>query len=303
MASLFQEFLALGEVAGRQAVERWPGLRKSIGRRARKPPAAPVPIDLAQIRERILALGLAPGRDLLVHSTFQNLRRVQARLDEWVPFLRDLIGPHATLLMPSHPVLGEKDGLPLYDVARSPSSVGMLTERMRRTAGVLRSPFPVAPILALGPHAETYTADFRASSGGLAYGKGSPYHLLTEARGQALYLGIDFIRTVTLEHVAFDLLGHDHPVRDYHVEKTFLVRHEGREERWRVRDHRKEVERRLATFAFRSMILGSGTVRESKQGGLALSVMDAKAFVDWHLPLARRRGWPYWGYLPRRAAA
>jgi aminoglycoside 3-N-acetyltransferase len=269
-------------------------MRRAARDRVRRPPSAPRPVTLPELREQVLALGYAPGRDLLVHSAVAGMREVQGSLDETLAMLRELVTPGGTLLMPSHPLLGRRGELPVYDVRKSRSLVGMLTERFRRTQGVLRSPFPVAPILALGPAAALYTRDFHEESGGTAYGAGSPYHRLAERDGQVLYLGIDFIRTITLEHVAFDLLRGDHPIRDYYERQRFVVVEGGEEHEVEVLDHRKALERRLASIPMRRMILRSGTIRCADLGGLSVQVMDAGPFVAWHLPQARRRGWPYW---------
>jgi aminoglycoside 3-N-acetyltransferase len=293
-AALVDRLLAIGETAGRSVVERYPDLRRRLGRRVRKPPAEQGELDLAELRAALLGLGLERGRDLLVHSSWISLRKLSGRLAEVIALLRELIGPDATLLMPTHPRLGERDGLPVYDVARSPSTVGLLSERLRREPGALRSPFPLAPVCALGPDASLYTGDFREESGRRPYGHGSPYQRLGARRGQVVFLGIDFIRCNTLEHCAFDLLRDENPVADYYAEKSFLVLRDGREERWDVLQPRKELEKFLATFAFRRMSLRSGAIRCARPRGHVVQWLDAARFLDWHLPLARA-GWPYWG--------
>lgn len=257
-------------------------------------------MGLADLGQRILHLGYNPGSDLLVHAAL--LRQVEGSLDQLIGLLRDLTGPAATLLMPSHPILLERNGIRVYDVQKSRSRVGMLSERFRRTPGVVRSPCPIAPVCAIGPGSEAYAADFRSESGDTAYGSGSPYHRLSERNGQALYLGIDFIRALTLEHVAFDLLRGDHPIPNYYREQTIIVSSNGHEEAWRVRDHQPDLNSKLATATMRRMVLRSGTVRSETFNGIQLAVMDAAAFLKWHLPLARRRGWPYWTF-PRLTRA
>ena len=46
-----------------------------------------------------------------------------------------------------------------------------------------------------------------------------------------LVLGVDLIRSLTLMHVAFDLLGDDNPIADYYRTVAYRVRHSRREER------------------------------------------------------------------------
>jgi aminoglycoside 3-N-acetyltransferase len=286
------EAIALAEVTGRIAFGRFDGLKRRVRRWVRRPASEPQAIGLPEVRAAILELGYEPGRDLLVHSAL--IRQLQGDLDDVIAMLRDLVGPAATLLMPSHPILFERDGRRIYDVKKSRSRVGMLTERFRRTPGVQRSPFPIAPICALGPAAAEYTRDFREQSAGTPYGVGSPYHEIGERQGQVLYLGIDFIRSVTLEHVAFDVLQGQHPVDDFYEPHEIVVARDGREETWHVRDHRKALEARLATFTMKRLVLRSGTIRRRDVRGVEIGVMDARGFLRWHRPIAQHRGWPYW---------
>ncbi len=292
-STLADELLALGELAGRFAAQRAPSIRRYAKRWVRRPAAAAPRLSLDSLRAEIRALGHEPGRDLLVHSAL--IRTLDASLDETIDMLGDLVGPSGTMLMPSHPLLTKKrEGIWVYDTAKSRSRVGLLSERFRRTAGVRRSPFPVAPVCALGPAAGEYTTDFREASGGVPYGRGSPYHHLCERRGQVLFLGIDFVRALTLEHVAFDLEPEEHPVGWYYTSESFWVVQADTEGLWEVRHARQVLQRRLATAAMRRMVLRSGTIRVGQVGGIPLAVLDADAFLRWHAPLARARGWPYW---------
>lgn len=290
------ELLALGEVAGRLAANRAPSIRRVAKRWVRRSTPAAPRLSLERLKSEIRALGYETGRDLLVHAAL--VRTLDASLDETIAMLGDLVGPTATLLMPSHPLLTKKrDGMWIYDVAKSRSRVGLLSERFRRTAGVCRSPFPVAPACALGPGARQYAADFGATSGAAPaapYGKGSPYHRLCERGGQVLFLGIDFVRALTLEHVAFDLEPEDHPVPCYYTACTFWVIDGQTQAAREVRHARRVLEHRLATATMRRMVLRSGTIRVGQVAGIPLAVLDADAFLRWHAPLARARGWPYW---------
>jgi hypothetical protein len=109
-------------------------------------------------------------------------------------------------------------------------------------------------------------------------------------------MGIDFIRPFSLNHVAFDVLGEANPVRDYHRPETFLVVRDEREEQWTVQRPRSDLEVFYASIAFRKMIMHAGLVRLIEHAGVGLALANAKDFLDWHLPLARKSGWPYWGF-------
>jgi aminoglycoside N3'-acetyltransferase len=294
--SLISHVEAAIEVAGRHGVGLVPELRARIGRWARRPPAPPRPVSLGELERRLADLGAARGRDLLIHSSWDGLRQVHGKPSDILDLLRSFAGPEATLVMPSHPVEQRQDGLPVFDVERSPTRMGLLAEYLRRTPGTRRGAFPIAPVCALGPAAERYTRDFRQESGGTPYGRGSPWYTICERGGQVLVLGIAPVRALTLMHVAFDLLGDANPIPDFYYEATWLVVHGGAAERWTVRRPERALEKYLATYAFGRMMTRAGVVAERADDGLRLACVDAGRFLDWHLPIARDAGFPYWGF-------
>lgn len=287
--------LAAAEVLGRHAVGHAPELRKKIGRWARRPVKAG-PIPLARLEAAIRGLGDIAGRHVLVHSAWDSLSRVEAKPSQIVELLLELIGKEGTLIMPTHPLLTERNGEVVYDVKRSPSAVGLLTECLRRMPGSVRSPSPEAPVSALGKDAAEYGRDFREESKGTSYGRGSPYARVAEREGRSLFLGIAFMRANTLEHVAFDLLDDDNPIANYWVTKSMTVVRNGSAEQWSYRRHRDDLEPYLASYVFGLMAERSGTLRWSNVDGLSIGLLDARRFIDWHLPIARVTGLPYWGF-------
>jgi hypothetical protein len=158
---------------------------------------------------------------------------------------------------------------------------------------------PIAPVSAVGPAAEAYTRDYRAMSNLTPWGRGSPYWEIAERGGQILVLGVDFVRTLTIMHTAFDILLEANPIPDYYEPVDYVVVRDGIEERWALRQQRRNLERHLATYAFRRMARNSGTLIERNWRGVPICVVDAKAFLDWHLPIAQRTGLPYWGWSLR----
>ncbi len=292
--------LAAGELMGRRLVGRFPNLRQRLGRWARQPSAGQEAVSLEQIMSALESVGLSSGRHVAVHSSWENLRGLDERPSRVLAALSELVGKRGTLLMPSHPLVSKSSGPPLFDLERTPSSVGLLTECLRREPGVVRSPVPEAPVCALGEDALEYGVDFRSESGGTPYGKGSPWHRLAERGGLVVFLGIGVMRSNTMQHVAFDVLGDENPIRDYYGETTWRVVRSGREETWTIRRHRRELERYLATVAFGSILARSGLLKSRVEGGIFLGVLEARAFLDWHLPLARRTGLPYFGFPRQR---
>jgi aminoglycoside N3'-acetyltransferase len=300
---MLETILAGLEVGGRHVVGRLPNLRSYATTWVRRTPKQAEPIPLTDFRQALLDTGVTAGRDLMVHASWSGFQRLQAKPSELLTSLREIVGELHTLVMPTGAVEKYRYGVLIYDIDRSPSRMGLLSEALRRTRGSLRSPVPIAPVSALGPAAEVYTRDYREEAGLTPWGLGSPYWEIANRGGQVLVLGIDFVRTLTLMHTAFDVLLDSNPIPNFYEPVEYIVMRGDRGERWALRIQQRYLEQHLATYAFRRMALASGTVVERNWRGVRICVVDAKAFLDWHLPIARRTGLPYWGWSlrPKRA--
>jgi aminoglycoside 3-N-acetyltransferase len=294
--ALKYHIMAAVEVSGRQIIDRIPRLRQWVTRRVRKPSSEPVSVELAGLELFLSSLGIKAGDILMVQSAWDGLRRVKAKPSEVIAMLKRLIGPTGTLIMPTGPIVTTRDGVSVYDIDKSPSSLGLLSESFRRMPGVKRSPFPMAPVCAEGPLAGIFTRDFRVESGNTPYGLGSPYWELGERNGKVLIIGIDFVRAITLFHCAFDILGGDNPVRGFYIEKPYIVINKDREKQITVRRPDPKWSSYLATGVFGKMILSSGACKATSFKGIKIAIIDARRFLAWHLEIARRSGWPYWGF-------
>lgn len=300
---MLENLLASIEVGGRHAVNYVPNLRSYATKWVRQTSLEPDSIALADFRQAILDAGVTPGRDLLVHASWSGFQRLQAKPSELLAALREIVGEQHTLVMPTGAVEKRREGVLVYDVERSPSRMGLLSESLRRMKGALRSPVPIAPVSAIGPAAEDYTRDYRDQSSLTPWGRGSPYWEIAERGGQVLVLGIDFVRTLTLMHTAYDVLLESNPIPNYYEPVDYIVVRGGKEERWSLRQQQRYLESHLATYAFRRMALASGTLVERSWRGVRMCVVDAKAFLEWHLPIAQRTGLPYWGWSLRARRA
>jgi aminoglycoside 3-N-acetyltransferase len=287
------------EVSGRHAVNYVPRLRSYATKWVRRTEPDLAAISLADFRQAILDTGVTPNRDLLVHASWGGFQQLQAKPSELLTTLLSIVGEHNTLVMPTGAVEKSRDGIMLYDVDRSPSRMGMLSETLRRTPGALRSPAPIAPVSAIGPAADAYTRDYRIESSLTPWGHGSPYWEIAQRGGQILVIGIDFVRTLTLMHTAFDVLLDSNPIPNYYESVDYFVVRGAKEERWSLRRQQRGLESHLATYAFRRLALQSGTVVQRNWRSVRICVVDAKAFLDWHIPIAQRTGLPYWGWSLR----
>lgn len=154
---------------------------------------------------------------LMVHSSYDNLLPMysgtpQQVVDELVAYC----GPNRTLVMPAFFLGGRlRDKRSYYrtnvfDVRKTPSEMGLLTEVFRRRPGVIRSFHPTHSVCALGPLAQELTSGHHLC--GTRTGQGTPFDKMTQKRTVIAGLGVEWFRVLTQSHTAEDMLGDAFPL-------------------------------------------------------------------------------------------
>jgi aminoglycoside 3-N-acetyltransferase len=171
--------------------------------------------DLRQhLRDRI------PGdfEILMVHSSLNHMQPMftSGPMDV-LSALVEFCGPHRTLAMPAF-YLGEPGAgdvvesyqrTPRFDVRRTPSQMGVVTELFRRSKGVRQSLHPTHRISASGPLAEALTSGHENAD--TQCGRGTPFEFM--AARDTLILGIGKpMEVLTQVHHVEDVLGDAFPV-------------------------------------------------------------------------------------------
>jgi aminoglycoside 3-N-acetyltransferase len=161
----------------------------------------------ADFLRRLNQLGIRSGDTVLVHSSFDAFEGFTGKPTDVIAALEEAIGPQGALLMPTLPFTGTaveyvKEN-PLFDVARTPSRMGLITELFRRMPGVVRSVHPTHPVAVWGEGATSIAAGHHEAK--TPCGKGTPFTRLLERRGKILLLGVD-IGSVTFYHGVEEML-------------------------------------------------------------------------------------------------
>src|SRR6266567_3176530 len=164
------------------------------------------PVAIADLRQRLIDLGVTPGRTLWVQSSWNEFYNVPLRPSEMIEMLRDLIGPGGTLAMPAFPIDQDPDKIFLVD--RAPVYTGFLCEVFRRTADVRRSIHLSSSVCAVGPNADFLVRDHHHTL--MPWGKDTPFCRLADLDARILGLGAGF-NYMTHLHTAECLLYEEVP--------------------------------------------------------------------------------------------
>jgi aminoglycoside 3-N-acetyltransferase len=146
------------------------------------------PVSIADLRQRLVDLGVTPGRTLWVQSSWNEFYNVPLRPSEMIDLLRDLLGPGGTLAMPAFPIDQNPDKLFLVDKAAV--YTGLLCEVFRRTPGVRRSIHLSSSVCAVGPNADFLVKDHHLAP--MPWGSESPFCRLGELDARILGIGVGF---------------------------------------------------------------------------------------------------------------
>ncbi len=149
----------------------------------------PPVVRRADIVQGLEALGIAAGDTVFLHSALSSLGLVEGGASSVVEAFLGVLGPTGTLVVPTLP-----DATKPFAVESSPSTVGQLTEVVRRWPGAVRSRHPTHAVATIGAQAR-YLTDGHEST--LPCGANSPYGKLGTLRGWVLLLGVDQDRSTT----------------------------------------------------------------------------------------------------------
>ena len=238
------------------------------------------PVAIAELRQQLIDLGVAPGRTLWVQSSWNEFYNVALRPSEMIDLLRDLLGPSGTLAMPAFPIDQNPDKVFLVD--KAPVYTGLLCEIFRRNPETRRSIHLSSSVCAVGPNADFLIRDHHLTL--MPWGKESPFCRLAELDARMLGLGAGF-NFMTPLHAVECLLFEEVPFFQRVFDGTIKYR-------WnRANGETGEHEYRRRIGDIRPQRLrrhfGPDICVDAKLSNLRIFGADARPFIDHAVTLGR----------------
>jgi aminoglycoside 3-N-acetyltransferase len=232
------------------------------------------------LQKALGGLGLTPGDTLLVHSSFDAFEGFQGKPTDVLSVLQGVVADNGTLLMPTMTFSGtavqHARAKPLFDVARTPSRMGLLTELFRRMPGVVRSIHPTHPVAIWGRDAEGIAAGHHLAR--TPCGLGTPFDALRQRNGKIVLLGTG-IEVLTFFHLLEEVLEAELPVAPF-TEEVFHLQSKSRGGEifdTHCRLFEPAVSRRRNLGKMVPFLKASGAWREARVGGLRIAVLSVPA--------------------------
>ena len=224
------------------------------------------------------ALGIRPGQVVMVHSSYDQFAGFVGKPSDIIRVLQEAVGPEGTLLMPTLPFTGTAVEYTsrgnVFDVARTPSQMGLLTELFRRSPEVVRSVHPTHAVAAWGSRAAEMVANHHLAR--TPCGKGSPFARLLEHDGRILLLGVD-IESMTFYHYVEEVIESGMPASPF-TAAEFTLRSRDRTGTIVVSKTRlfdPEMSRRRDLTRLVAPLRRDGAWAEGRLGELHFTLLDA----------------------------
>jgi aminoglycoside 3-N-acetyltransferase len=158
-------------------------------------------------------LGVRKGSVVFIHSSIDNLN-IRFDVISLLDILIETVGEEGTLLFPAwHFNYRAEDYLRkklVFDIRRSPSVMGLLSEAARRHPAAVRSIHPINSIVALGKNA----SELVGAHGSSIYpcDEMSPYYKLMQFDGLVIGIGVD-TNFLSFVHCPEDVMKEQFPVK------------------------------------------------------------------------------------------
>ena len=146
-----------------------------------------------QLGEVLAGAGAVPGATVMVHVSMNEISRTTDGINalELIGLLKGILTEQGTLLVPTFPFTGtEADYLatnPGFDLRRTPSRMGLMTELFRRMPDSSRSLHPTHPVAGWGAHAAELLGTHHL---GETFGELSPFCRMREHGGLVIAIGV-----------------------------------------------------------------------------------------------------------------
>lgn len=254
--------------------------------------AAGSPLQLEELDKTLEILGIGHRERIFVHSHSAVLGQLPGGVRAVVDTLKRRVGEQGLIMMPTYPHRGSfwdyAHGDPLFDVRRTPSQMGLMTEFFRRDKQARRSVHPTHPVSLWGEQADEWAVGHDQAAN--PFHARSPFGRLHRAGGKVLFMELDGWH-LTQIHVAEALLGSAFPDSPY-IDGVFHMR---------VADENKQHRRvavqlahpwfssRIDARHFYGVLEQQGIVRRHKlRGYIPFVAVDARPMVEFFVDLATR---------------
>jgi len=250
--------------------------------------------DGGKLKLRLTQIGITATDTLMVHANFEpdsGFDGTPLNLDN---ALVDLVGEKGNLLMVSLPFRGAAyDYLALgkrFNVRKTISMMGLVTEMFRRREGTLRSLHPTHPVLAYGKDAEWLVAGHEHCL--YPCGSGSPFEKFHQLKGKILFFDVPF-RSITFFHYVEDVLKERLPFTVYNDRLFSVPAVDANGENRVIQTYAFNNDVRRMADKLEAEMTRQGTIRHGRVGNSRFCLVTAEDVVACFTAMVETGNLPY----------
>jgi len=243
-----------------------------------------------ELKVKLGTLGVSAGDTLVVQSSFGPASGFRGSAAALIDAFLGVLGPRGNLVMVTLPYGGSTleylQRGQAFDVRRTPSQMGLISEVFRRRAGVARSLHPTHPVAALGPEAEWLTDGHEKCQH--AFGTGSPYEKLVDLKAKVVLFNVPFAVIIFfhyLEHLAQDRL--DFPLYGAEVFEVPVIDRAGEHSIVKTVAYSPEALRRRRRDILENEMARRGSLRRAKLGNSVIVLLNTSDLMECHAEMTR----------------
>jgi aminoglycoside 3-N-acetyltransferase len=247
--------------------------------------------DRAELLRALRDLGVCPGDTVMLHSAFSRENGLRGSIGDLIDTFIEAVGPDGHLLMVSlHYRTASADWLQsgrVFDVRKTPSMMGMVSEVFRRRAGVHRSLHPTHPVLVHGPQAERFVEHHPDCQ--YPCGSGTPFDEVAKAGGCAVFFNVS-IENFTFFHYLEDMVSASlpFPLYDETLYSAPVIDAAGKSRTVRTYAFARDAIRRRRPERFYGALAAAGMVRTRRVGASQLQLVRVRDAIACAQDLQRR---------------
>jgi aminoglycoside 3-N-acetyltransferase len=245
--------------------------------------------------KRLLAalhdVGVVTGDALMLHSAFNSSHGFRGSIEKLTNVFIDAVGPDGHLLMVSLPYRTSSyayvNRAKVFDVRKTPSMMGMVSEMFRLRPDVVRSLHPTHPVLVRGNRAGWFVEEHPDCR--YPCGPGSPFDKLASVDGVVVFFNVPF-DTYTFFHYLEHLVSPQLPFSLY-TQETFdvpILDRTGRRRTVTTHVFSPEAIRRRRFDVFEAALRQRGLIREVRLGDSRIQAVRVRDTIACVTEMASR---------------
>lgn len=192
-------------------------------------------ISFEKIIMKLKDFGLKKGDILLLHSSYEQLENTGKTPQNIIDDFIDLIGDEGTLVMNSSRIYPEEkkkgdylnaeynNEIVTYDIKKSKVWTGVLPFVMLKDKRSKISKFPINPVVAIGKLADKMIEKNISEENDYPCGINSSWKFCVDNNALIIGLGVDLTHSLTIMHVAEDIMGENWPIKNWYRNRKFRI--------------------------------------------------------------------------------